>query len=358
MIKRQSGLALIMVLMVFAIASVLAIAMVERQAIDLQRSSTMFTVQQAKAFVIGAEDAVKTGLYLAWTLDKEHDHLHEEWAKERRFPLQPGMVYIRITDAQGRFNLNTLSPQANNRNRQRQRFVNLLDLLDLDTALADKIVNWMNPESQADDLYQSKDPSYRAAYQGCKHTSEILPVEGVSMAIYQRLEPFIACLPITATLNVNTASPVVLASLDSSLTLAQAENIANARGEKGFASVDDFLKLPDIEPLTKVEETATEAEGDARSSSWRRSNRERSGRRQNSKIRFEAGDFSVKSDYFETFIRVDLNERIASSEVLIHRDALSGQLTTLYRDFSRREARLIPKIESSASALNLPEEEY
>ena len=39
------------------------------------------------------------------------------------------------------------------------------------------------------------------------------------------------------------------------------------------------------------------------------------------------------------FIRIDLAERIATCEVLLKRDAGSGVITTLWRDFSRREAR-------------------
>ena len=58
-VPRQHGLALITVLMIFAIVSVLGISMVERQAADIQRSGTLLAVQQANAFVIGAEQAVK-----------------------------------------------------------------------------------------------------------------------------------------------------------------------------------------------------------------------------------------------------------------------------------------------------------
>lgn len=338
----QKGLALVTVLMIFAIASVLAVAMIERQSTDMQRSATLFAMQQAREFVLGAEEAVKAGLHLSWQQDKEKDHLFEEWAKERRFPLQPGMVYIRINDAQGRFNLNTLSPRANNHQRQRQRFINLLNLIGADPAIAGATSNWMNPESQADDLYQSYQPPYRAAYQYCQHTSELLLVAGITLDIYQRLEPYITCLPITAALNVNTASAMVLAALDSELTLAKAENIISLRGSKGFADVDEFMQLQDIQPLTKAAHQAA-------------ADRQEQEGTESGKTRFEAGDFSVKSEYFEAFIRVDLDNRIASSETLIYRDASNGQLDTLYRDFSRREARLVPKIETGESQLVIPD---
>lgn len=313
--RKEQGMALISVLMIFAIVSVLAIAMVERQANDTQRSATLLAMTQANAYAQGAEDAVKTGLYLAWQKNKDSTHNKEEWAQDRRFPLQPGMAFIRIRDAQGLFNLNTLSRAASNRDRQSARFANLLNLLGLDPNMGAQVVKWMDETSQADDLYQNKKTPYRAAYQGCKHSSEILSVDGMSLDAYARLEPFISCLPITAALNVNTAPPVVLASLDSSLTLAQGEAIAAARGDKGFSKIEDFWTLAEVRPFT-------EASGEDKN-----------------KARWEQGDFSVKSEFFMAFIRIDLAERIATSEVLLKRDAGSGALSTLWRDFSRREAR-------------------
>lgn len=315
---QQKGLALILVLMIFAITSVLAIAMVERQSSDMQRSSTMLTVQQARSYSFAAEEAVKTGLFLSWRKNKETVHNQEEWAQERRFPLSPGMAYIRIRDAQGRFNLNTLSPQAANQQRQVQRFTNLLNLLGIDPIISVNLTNWMNNASQVDNLYLRKEPPYRAAFQPCKHTTELLLIEGMGLEEYRLLEPYIACLPTTAYLNVNTASPMVLAALDASLTLSQGEAIAAARGESGFATLDEFWGLSQVQPFVTTDENNKEQQP------WVQT------------------DFGVNSEYFEAFIRVDLAERIASSEVLIKRDAGNGTLTTLYRDYSRREARLEP----------------
>src|SRR5690554_1642185 len=133
-----------------------------------------------------------------------------------------------IRDAQGRFNLNTLSPLSANKQKQQQRFTNLLNLLGIDPIISINVSNWMNKESQADDLYQRKEPAYRAAYQSCKHTSELLLVDGMELDIYAQLEPYIACLPITAALNVNTASPMVLAALDATLTLNDGQAMARS----------------------------------------------------------------------------------------------------------------------------------
>ena len=330
---RQQGLALIMVLLIFAIVSVLAVSMMDRQSNDIQRSATMLALQQARAYVLGAESAVKTGLYLDWDNNPDVDHALEEWATDRSFPLSPGMAFIRIRDAQGRFNLNSLSATASNRAVQKERFENLLNILGLDVTFADLLYKWMDEESQEDDRYLSLELPYRAAYQGCVHTSELMLLEGLDEAAYRRLEPYVVCLPVAAQLNVNSASAVVLAALDTGMTLDIAQAIISARGDEGFASVDDFWALSDIESFVK--DTGDEDDEDGNDDG------------ENTGGSWDKTDFSVKSEYFESFIRVDLGDRVATAEVLIERDNDDGRMTTLYRDYGRREAR--PEAELSDS---------
>jgi len=327
---RQRGLALITVLLIFAIVSMLAVAMIDRQSTDVQRSGTMLALQQARSYVFGAEQAVKTGLYLDWKNDKEIDHLNEEWAQERTFPLSPGLARISIADAMGRFNLNSLSVAASNKATQKIRFTNLLNMLGLDIALADTLSRWLDETSQDDDRYQSMEPPYKAAYQGCKHSSELLLLEGMDMVSFRKLEPYVACLPITAQLNVNTASAMVLASLDAGLSLADGEAIVSARGDKGFKTVDDFWSLSQIEPFTRNNDNNGNTNTPVSDAPV-------------TKARWDKTDFSVKSEYFEIFIRVELGDRIATGEAIIKRDNNHGRMPTLYRDYSRREAKREPE---------------
>ncbi|MAS25460.1 MAG: hypothetical protein CMI08_06710 [Oceanospirillaceae bacterium] len=337
--RAQSGLALITVLLIFAIVSVLAVAMIDRQASDIQRSGTMLALQQARAYVTGAESAVKTGLYLDWESNPDIDHAAEEWNQERMFPLSPGTAYISIKDAQGRFNLNWLSKGANNREVQKVRFRNLLNELGLDVALADLTARWMDEESQEDDRYQSMEPPYRAAYRVCSHTSEMMLIEGFDAQTYRSLEGYIACLPVAAQLNVNTASAVVLSALDDELSLSSAQAIVAARGEEGFADVGTFWSLPEVEPFTRRSANRGSNRDNNNDSNDNESGNNDENDESAATGRWDETDFSVKSEYFESFIRVDLGDRIATAEVLIHRSPGSGKMNTLYRDYSRREVR-------------------
>lgn len=318
-VKEQNGLALISVLLIFAIVAVLAGAMIERQGLDIQRSGNLQALQQARAYSTGIEYAVRTGLQLDFEDNKDVDHLLEEWAQERTFPLSPGLAHIKIFDAQARFNLNSLHPSASNKDIQLKRFRYLLAELGLDETIASNTAKFIDKESQSDDEYLSAEVPYRASYALFKHPSELLLVELVDADSYRLLTPYISTLPITARLNVNTASNIVLSALSNDFAIDEADKVISERGEKGFQAVDDFWALTEVQPFTKKDVDEDD---------------------KNPKDVWDKTDFSVNSEYFEVFAKVELADRIATVEMLIYRNAETGKMRTYYRDFSRTEARI------------------
>lgn len=333
--KHQQGLALISVLLIFAIVAVLAGSMIERQSLDIQRSGNLQALQQARAYSTGIEYAVRTGLQLDFEDNKTVDHLLEEWAKEHTYPLTPGLAHIKIFDAQARFNLNSLHPSASNKDVQLQRFRNLLAELGLDEGIAMNTAKFMDKDSQSDDEYLSAEVPYRSSYNLFKHPSELLLVALVDADSYRLLMPYISTLPITATLNVNTASNIVLSTLSNNLSIEEADKVISARGEKGFQDVGEFWALQEIEPFTKQDSN----QGDQNQES------------KNQKVVWDKTDFSVNSEYFEVFAKVELADRIATIEMLLYRNAETGKMRTYYRDFSRTEAR-VPATSSTNNSNN------
>ena len=322
--KKQKGMILLMVLLIFSIVAILATAMIDQLSIDVERTSNLYARQQAKEYAMGAEQAVRQGLFLDWEANAEVDHLGEEWAFDRTFPLDPGAIYIHIEDLQGRFNLNSLLP-GNRANIQLERFRQLLNLLGLNTELAERWMAWINSSSQADELYYSQEPGYRAAYQKCRHTSELLLILDLDMPTYKRLEPFVACLPEGTPMNINTASVYVIASLDSGMSLSDAAQVISARGAGGFSEIQNFWDLNIIQE--RIRETKSEDEDDDEKEND-----------ENQKL-WIASDFEIHSEYFEMFTRVDVEGHIATMESSLHRAVEDGKMTTLYRDQSRREQR-------------------
>lgn len=324
--SRQQGMVLLMVLLIFAVVAMIAANMVERQAVDIERAQTLFSQQQARQFALGAESATRTGLYLDWKANSQLDHALEEWAQPRTFPLDPGVIEIHLADLQGRFNLNSMLP-GGSVSVYTQRFRNLLNLLGADVTIADRWQKWLDPNSNVDNQYLSQEPGYRPAYAECKHTSELMLIEGVDLAVYAMLEPYIACLPASAQLNVNTASDFVLASIDSRLNLTDAAQLVAGRGSAGYASVDDFMTSNTIANLSKGSSGRTTSGRDTDDADQTQA--------------LNAADFSVFTQYFEMFARVDLNGRIGTVEAVIHRLSADGSMTTIQRDFSRRAARQV-----------------
>ena len=324
--QKQQGLALISVLLIFAIVSVLATAMIERQSLDIQRSGNLQALQQARAYSSGIEYAVRAGLRLDYDNNAEIDNLSEDWASPLTYPLDPGTAEIQIIDAQSRFNLNGLHKSASKRAVQIERFKNLLAELGIDPIIADNTQQFMDEDSMIDNDYLAQEVPYRASYTLFKHPSELLLVNEVDGEIYRKLKPYISTLPVNATLNVNTASDKVLAALSSSWSLSNADTVINSRGEKGFNSLDEFWSSSEVQQFTEADKNNPNSNNNSGN--------------QNTKEVWDKPDFSVNSQYFEVFARVTLADRVATVEMLIYRDSQSGDMRTYYRDYSRTEARL------------------
>jgi len=320
-IQRQKGMILLMVLLVFSVVAILATSMIERQSVDIERAQTLFTQQQARLYALGAESASRRGLYMDWEADKSIDHAAEQWAEPRTFPLDPGVISITIQDLQGRFNLNSLLPGGSVAVHE-GRFRNLLNLTGLDTNIASEWRKWLDKDSNVDNKYLTMEPSYRPAYAECKHTSELMLIENVDLDAYAKLEPYITCLPASVQMNINTASAFVVASLHSQLTLADGEQVIAARGTNGFTTVEDFLASAPIAAVNKPVQNDNGNDSDNQAAAP-----------------LVATDFSVTTEYFEMFARIDLNDRIGTVEAVIQRSIADGSMKTLRRDYSRRAAR-------------------
>lgn len=345
--KNQDGLALISVLLIFSIVAVLATAIINRQSLDIQRSANLQALQQARAYTSGIEYAVRSGLQLDFDNNPEIDHLSEEWAIPRVYPLQPGTAEIQIFDAQGRFNLNWMHKTASNQTAQIQRFRNLLAELGLDESIAARAAQFIDEESMVDNDYLVLDQPYRASYNLFKHPSELMLVDGVDAETYQKLAPYLSTLPISSTLNVNTASYVVLAALSKNWSTAEVNAVISSRSTSGFESLDAFWELSEVKEFqgaasanesgseNNPEENSDDSNNGAIATAYQGFNNN-----DDTKEIWQRSDFSINTEYFEVFSKVMLADRIATVEMLLYRNAETGKIRTYYRDYSRTEAKV------------------
>ncbi len=244
---KQRGVALITALLVVAIATVAAVAMANRQQLDIRRTGSLLHGEQAWAYVLGAENWAKVVLRRD-AKNSTIDTLAEDWSTQPPVSfVEGGSIIGRLVDLQGRFNLNNLVRGGAADAKAIAFYKRLLRNLELDERLADALVDWIDadidvrfPDGAEDEAYLLLDPPYRAANQPLADTSELRLVKGYTAEAVARLLPHVVALPARTAVNVNTADAVVLSATAENLSLSDGEALVEARGEEGFDSVDRF----------------------------------------------------------------------------------------------------------------------
>ena len=226
--KRQQGLALITAMLVVAIVATAAAYLSLDQQIWLRQAQNQFDREQAEAVRQGAEAWAIIILDKAAKTNNGEDDLTQNWAQPLpALPVENGQIAGQIFDAQAKFNLNNLvsndAPSAANVGVFRR----ILESLSLDPNLTDAVIDWIDSNSTTQpygaediDYLQMKVP-YRAANQPFTSVDELRLVRGFTPEIVEKLRPYVTVLPALAqantpqatTINVNTASPEVLAAL-------------------------------------------------------------------------------------------------------------------------------------------------
>ena len=180
------------------------------------------------------------------------DHLGESWAMGLpTLPVEGGTIKVSIEDAQSRFNLNSIGGTDPTSLANLQLLQRLLDVLQLDPQLANAVADWIDPNSDAraggaEDIdYLNLNPPYRAANRPMASVDELRLIRGFDAKTVAALLPYVTVLTaVTNDINVNTASPVVLAAL-TGMDLPTAKRIAEDRGSTSYKTIDEFKsKLP------------------------------------------------------------------------------------------------------------------
>lgn len=256
MIGRESGVALITALLVVALATTAAVAMIERQQLDIRRTGNGLQYDQAYLYINGMEQWAARILRQD-SRDSDYDHAGEEWATRLPpIPVDGGQLAGYIDDHQGRFDLNSLLRGEEPDPAAVERFRRLLVALELDPDLVNALLDWLDEDIEArfpggaeDGIYLAKEPSYRSANSPMVSVSELRLLEGLDKEGYEKLVPHVAALPVASPLNINTATAPVLMSLSEEIDSALAEVLIEGRGDEGYETLDDFLAQPELKTL-------------------------------------------------------------------------------------------------------------
>ncbi|WP_158972733.1 type II secretion system minor pseudopilin GspK [Paraglaciecola sp. L3A3] len=292
--KKQTGVALIIVLLIVAIVSVLATEMGTRLQLQIKRASNIKENNQAYWYAMGAEQFAQKSLLELYKTNSDVIHSEQPWNQEFTFPIEGGGIQAQLIDLQSCFNLNALggvttkstgspTPPASPapaspsgvvvKDELTQRiaaFENLLTIIDADIPsynieiLKDSLADWLDKDSQAralgaeDNEYESRQFPYMAANNFMVHKSEIRLVNGIEVKWLDKLLDLVCVIPNNPLfkINVNTVSEEnasIIAAM-TGLSLDQAQSVISSKGKDGFEKVADFLNTTEIKALTLTDE--------------------------------------------------------------------------------------------------------
>jgi general secretion pathway protein K len=254
--ERSQGVALIMVLLILSIATVALVSMSSSRQLDIRRTENLLRSAQAFEYMYSLES------WAAKTLgddkrENKQDSFADNWAKPLpETAIQSGTMQARLSDLQGRFNLNNLLVEEKPSDIDLQRFKRLLAELNIKPAVVDAILDWMDanaeiryPDGAEDETYFQQKTPYRSANRLLADVSELLLIHGIGQDDYNKLKPYVYVDAGYAPLNVNTASPLLIRCLADNLSAKNVELVSRAIKHKPFKTVEAFLQHDAIAKL-------------------------------------------------------------------------------------------------------------
>ncbi|NNH86137.1 type II secretion system minor pseudopilin GspK [Acinetobacter terrae] len=289
--KQQQGIALITILVMVALATILAATIAKRQANTAENTAYLMRQNQSLLYAKSAEAFFSELLVDDAENAGDTDHLQENWAKPMpAFPVEDGFVSGTLQDESGKFNLNSLVNNDGTPNPQAKAwFEKLLLRVGLPEKLSEAVIDWQDTDDETigamgaeASYYQGLPQGYLAPNSKFHSVEELKLVRGFEGQKYLQIVDYVSAAPTSdSKVNVNTASIMLLASIDPKLDVNAVQQALQQRQAK----LEYFLNINDlwaIEPFTQV----------------------------NTDVRNEVSDLlGVQSSYFKAKIEVLLSER-------------------------------------------------
>ena len=254
-LQRQTGAVVLAALVIAALATLAAVALVTTQSRATNEVSRQFDRGQALGLA-RAGTAWAAAILRQDERQTTLDTLQEPWAQ----PLPPtrveevGLLQGQLFDQQGRFNLTNLVTGGAADTIEAGRFAALLTTLNLPTSLVNDLIDWQDADevawSQAGSSGKEGSQPGGSAFPNrpLSDLSELATVPGFSATVIARLAPYVTVIPAhlgKQRINVNTAPLPVLMALVPGMTEAEARTVIEARIRIPFKDVADFAtRLP------------------------------------------------------------------------------------------------------------------
>ncbi|MCB4365485.1 type II secretion system minor pseudopilin GspK [Hydrogenophaga taeniospiralis] len=226
--RRQQGVALLMALLLVAVVTVLASAILWRVDIWVTQVKVLREARQAHRLVMGGVDWARSVLYERQHQRIRKDYLGEAWStRVPPIPVAGGEISGQMFDEQSRFNMAWLlagDPYA------WEQYERLLRALELPPALAGALKSKLSGKV-----------SERVRYMG---PASLEGVPGYTPEVIEKLGKYITLLPNAhSKLNVNTAPLELIYAIVPGLSFEQAKAIFDRRAAAPFNHTPDFYTL-------------------------------------------------------------------------------------------------------------------
>ena len=264
---RESGVALVTVLMIVAAMSAVAIMLSSAVLASTNRARALDANAQADWYVAGAGEFAET--VLSGLLAESGPALFAGMPmlnEPMTFEVEGGALSVTGRDATNCFNINMLRQPAaegpDDPSGPREDFRRLVEAteiegLDADTATA-VIADWMDADQSPglggaeDSFYAGQTPAYRTSGQPMENLSELRALRDFTPALVDALSPMICAYPDEAqqAFNINTLTeaqaPLLSLAMSGALSVEAARDAIFQRPQGGWESVEALMALPDL----------------------------------------------------------------------------------------------------------------
>jgi len=273
--REREGMALLTVLLLVAVMSVVAVAILDDVRFSVRRTTNIETRSQAQWYAAGAETLARGQISRLLAAGSARTPLEPEWnGRPLSFPIDGGTLTATVTDGQACFNLNSLvlgfdedltaRPLGAAQFRALGRAVGAPD--SRMQAIADALTDWLDADTSPtalgaeDGTYAGLATPYRTAGVMLAEVSELRAVKGVDAETYRRLRPWVCALPTSrlSPLNVNTLTPeqapLLTMLTDGLLPTQRARAVIASRPRDGWTDPAAFWAQPALATLPVPEE--------------------------------------------------------------------------------------------------------
>lgn len=264
--NSQRGVALLTILLLVVSITVVAGAMLASQKVAIRRSGLLFDQNQLLQDIDAGQQLAVTMIRADSKLN-DTDSDQDIWAQPiPPYTLANHSVSIELRDEAGRFNINNLYQGGTVDPAALEVFQRLLTQLNLEPDIAIAVLDWQDTDSEV--YLDGGDESAVYTQQLNRSVDGALPnqpfvsvdqlqeVRGVSAEVLATLRPYLTAVPYYLPININTASPALLAALIDGATSQQIQGIVDTRSKQVLTSIDELWQLPILSGLDEKQRAA------------------------------------------------------------------------------------------------------